>query len=158
MKRNIYLVWEDQSNIWTMYFTKNPTGSYDSNTSVSNTNSGGYIVTSRKSKKSLITVNDSGNKVKNDMRRSLVMKLNSINTEPREWADFFPVVIFYALLLLYSWRCLLWLYSCHPIHTSFCLYEWLYCRETWFCLDTIIQAPESPLRKYCFLFWYVQGL
>ena len=84
MKRNIYLVWEDQSNIWTMYFTKNPTGSYDSNTSVSNTNSGGYIVTSRKSKKSLITVNDSGNKVKNDMRRSLVMKLNSINTEPRE--------------------------------------------------------------------------
>ena len=67
MKRNRYMVWEDGENIWTMYFTENPGAVYDSNTMVSDTNSGGYIVTTRRSGESLISVVDGAAKTRKDM-------------------------------------------------------------------------------------------
>lgn len=81
MKRNGLLVWDDGDNIWTMYFTKTPKGEYDSNTSVSNTNSGGYIVTSRKSKGSILTVSKGISKTRNIMQNRLVMRLSVSNDE-----------------------------------------------------------------------------
>lgn len=71
MKRNKYMLWIDDSNIWTMYFTEEPKGVFDSNTAVSDTNSGGYIVTSRRSKSSLISVIDNDMKVRKDMQLKL---------------------------------------------------------------------------------------
>ena len=71
MKRNKYMLWIDDSNIWTMYFTEEPKGVFDSNTAVSDTNSGGYIVTSRRSKSSLISVIDNDLKVRIDMQLKL---------------------------------------------------------------------------------------
>ena len=71
MKRNKYMLWIDDSNIWTMYFTEEPKGVFDSNTAVSDTNSGGYIVTSRRSKSSLISVIDNDLKVRKDMQLKL---------------------------------------------------------------------------------------
>ena len=62
------MVWEDGENIWTMYFTENPGAVYDSNTMVSDTNSGGYIVTTRRSGESLISVVDGAAKTRKDMR------------------------------------------------------------------------------------------
>ena len=71
MKRNKYMLWIDDSNIWTMYFTEEPKGVFDSNTAVSDTNSGGYIVTSRRRKSSLISVIDNDMKVRKDMQLKL---------------------------------------------------------------------------------------
>ena len=84
MKRNLYMRWEDRNNIWTLYFTEKPTGNYDSNTSVSDTNSGGYIVTTRKSKKTLIAVNENKVRQENNMRRNLLIKLNSVDMKKQE--------------------------------------------------------------------------
>lgn len=82
MKRNKYMVWTDDSNIWTITFTQEPGEITDSNTSVSDTNSGGYIVTSRKSKTSLMTVIDNEAKARKDMQLKLytMMCENTINT------------------------------------------------------------------------------
>lgn len=68
MKRAKFMLWTDDKNIWTMYFTEEPKGFFDSNTAVSDTNSGGYIVTSRKSKESLISVVDNDSKARKDMQ------------------------------------------------------------------------------------------
>ena len=65
------MLWIDDSNIWTMYFTEEPKGVFDSNTAVSDTNSGGYIVTSRRSKNSLISVIDNDMKARKDMQLKL---------------------------------------------------------------------------------------
>ncbi|GFI61383.1 putative carboxypeptidase YodJ [Clostridiales bacterium] len=75
MKRNIYMVWEDGQNIWTLYFTKNPEGDFDSNTTVSNTNSGGYIVTSRKKSETRIQIYRNGLNAVDEGRRGLARKL-----------------------------------------------------------------------------------
>ncbi len=76
MKNNGHLLWIDDDNVWYMYFTEKPQEFFDSNTAVSDTNSGGYIVTTRKSRDSFITVFDNESKAKKDMQLKLYTLIN----------------------------------------------------------------------------------
>ena len=42
------LVWEDSKNIWSLYFTAAVEESYDADTVAYDTNSGAYVITSKK--------------------------------------------------------------------------------------------------------------
>ena len=77
MKTEGSMVWDDGNNIWTMYFVKNPIQAFDSNTTVLNTNSGGYIVTTRKAKDMLITVHKGNEKLNTQRKNSLLNRLNN---------------------------------------------------------------------------------
>ncbi|MCD8036605.1 MAG: M15 family metallopeptidase, partial [Clostridiales bacterium] len=81
MKRNVYMVWYDMDNVWTLTFTDEIAGNIDSNTSVSYTNSGGYIVLSRKSKDSSVIIDGNGFNSKHIMQARLLGKITQANIE-----------------------------------------------------------------------------
>ncbi len=81
MKRNVYMVWYDMDNVWKLSFTDEVAGNIDSNTSVSYTNSGGYIVLSRKSKDSSVIIDGSGFNSKHIMQARLLGKITQASTE-----------------------------------------------------------------------------
>lgn len=77
MKRSIYMVWYDTDNVWTLSFAEEPDGDFDSNTSASNTNSGGYIVVSRKSRKAYALKQDNGTRTRYMMQGRLLDRLTA---------------------------------------------------------------------------------
>lgn len=77
MKKNT-ITWQDPYNIWYLYFVKEPIETNDENTTVNFTNSGGYIVTTKRSKDSFIDYSDDWNDVKRDLQKKLINKIADI--------------------------------------------------------------------------------
>ena len=87
MKRNKMLVWEDSKNIWSLYFTAALDESYDTDTAAYDTNSGGYVITSKKKKDSVMNVADNGSRYKEKMHTRLVERLVGADSKRAEEAD-----------------------------------------------------------------------
>lgn len=74
LENNGMVTWADGETIWQIYYTENENAVYSNVVDISNSNTGGYVVTTHKSKE-IITKAETGNSVA-DRRNKLLSRLN----------------------------------------------------------------------------------
>ena len=77
MKRSPKMVWEDARDVWYIYFVREMPKAVDENTTVSDTNSEGYIVTTREAKNSIIVIDKSRNNVVNVLNGRIINRITA---------------------------------------------------------------------------------
>lgn len=74
LENNGMVTWADGETIWQIYYTENENAVYSNVVDISNSNTGGYVVTTHKGEE-LVTKNNMGNLV-SDRRNKLLSRLN----------------------------------------------------------------------------------